>query len=518
MRREVPHWRPRLLWGGAVLFAMALCPPFARSSDWSFAPNVRVHPDNGGQHLWPDVVAGAGGLIASAWMDNHDGEFHIYFSRSTDAGDSWSEPERIDDRQAGSSSRFVSLALTPSGVPIAVWEDDRLGEFNVYFSRRDPVSGAWSPNGQVNTTGSSDHESDILNASIDVYNDQRWFVAWTDWREGPVNQIYTRSTLDAGQTWGFERRISDETGVQPMAADPCLVVDRTSPPNAVVVHCVGNCIRGPNNEDRFPNVFHFKSLNGGGTWQRGTQVNDIEPYFQQVASRSFVVMPNGNLVCGWLNDETGVADFRTSLSPDGGDHWLSSVQVNQDSEIGTGTFPCLAVAGNTVIAGYDLFQEDWDCFMRSSSDGALSWSEPPVRIDDDATGAAGGNTVLAAASPNSVIAVWQDTRPGFGPWQIYSGWGHRSSSAVEGGVVSAWSVVPNPSRVGGEVRLVLPAGTNGDWSILSLDGRRVRTLSIGEGGAQWDGRDAAGRELPAGVYWAQPRSDDLGPIRIVRVR
>lgn len=528
MRLEVPHWLPGLLVGGAISVCFATGVRTAGASDWLFAPNVCVHTPDAAQHVRPDLVAAPGGLVATAWMDDHTGQFHVYFSQSTDSGFTWSTPQEVDGRTTGTTSRLPSLTRSPSGTPILAWEDDRLGAYNVYVSRRDPTSGAWGSAIKVNTAGSPPNATGTMHPTVDVYNDQRWFVAWTDWREGTLPQIYMRSTLDGGQNWNFERRVSDEIGVQPETEDACLVVDRNSPSSAVQVHCVATTYRGPSPENLFPNVYYFRSDNGGGTWARGTQVNDISDGYQVVSSRALVLLANGNLVCGWSSDEIGVASFRTSISADLGDNWNPSTQVNQSSDFGTGTFPTLSAVGNQVFGAYDLFDgDDLNCYMRVSVDGALSWTEPPVRIDDDTSGAAGGNTVIAAASATDVYTAWQDTRPGLGPWQIYAAWGYRPTNAVASSSSISAFAFPNPSRLDQEVRLVVPsaAGTPASlasWTIVAADGRVVRSLDAAARGADgeplhWNGRDALGRPVPAGVYWAR-RGTQEGSIAIVRVR
>ena len=62
-------------------------PSAARGSDdrpgqsrgWVFDPNVRVHPEESGQHIWPDIAVAEDGTIGVAWMDDHAaGGYHIF--------------------------------------------------------------------------------------------------------------------------------------------------------------------------------------------------------------------------------------------------------------------------------------------------------------------------------------------------------------------------------------------------------------------------------------------------------
>src|SRR6185503_18747193 len=96
----------------------------------------------------------------------------------------------------GTYSKFPDIEFTPAGVPVVVWEDDRSGGFNVYVAARDSAAtlNPWARNIRVNTTGGAPSTYDFMDASVAVLDENRWFVAWTDWREGVYNQVYMRAT------------------------------------------------------------------------------------------------------------------------------------------------------------------------------------------------------------------------------------------------------------------------------------------------------------------------------------
>ncbi|MBD3235598.1 MAG: hypothetical protein GF330_02710, partial [Candidatus Eisenbacteria bacterium] len=74
---------------------------------------------------------------------------------------------------------------------------------------------------------------------------------------------------------------------------------------------------------------------------------------------------------------------------------------------------------------------------------------------------------------------------------------------------------PNPSTGGARIAWQLPHETRGELSIWDAQGRHVRTLlrgalPAGPGAVRWDGRDEAGRRMPAGLYHARLRAEGLG--------
>ena len=91
---------------------------------------------------------------------------------------------------------------------------------------------------------------------------------------------------------------------------------------------------------------------------------------------------------------------------------------------------------------------------------------------------------------------------------------------------AALRVLPNPMGPGEETRIELtPARARaGGIRIVDVAGRAVRDLELGPGadGASsvtWDGRDARGRPVPAGVYWVRALSADrIGSAKITVIR
>lgn len=507
----------------------------ALASPWAFAPNVRVHPVESGIHIWSDIALRPDGAVAVAWMDDHQAGYHIYYSVSTDGGATWSLPERVDDRVTGTQSKFVDFEITSGGIPVAVWEDDRSGGINVYFSKRTGGVPPWSPGMKVNSTGGSPSTSDFMNASIAAYDDRHYFVAWTDWREGPLYQVYMRATSDGGATWGTETRVSDELGYQPVANRPCLIVDRNSPPSGARLFCVTNDWRGNVPGGRYPNVYCYGSTNGGATWSVGVQVNDIEPLYQQTSSHALVLVEDGTLTSAWLNNTGGHSQFRASVSTDQGVTWAPSTRIDQQVPTGgTGTYNSIASAGGWVLASFDIYTTDWDLYFRASSDGGRTWPDSMVRVDDDATGARSSTPVLATPSPGLVYIAWEDGRPGFGVQKIYATRGTHSATGVgwgwEPGEAAAprLAVRPNPARVGDPVRILLEEVTGGnshetgsregaasaiaphvasaEVRIFNHAGQEVRILPAGDRESVWDGRAADGRLVSPGVYLARWRA------------
>ncbi len=478
---------------------------------WGFGPNVPVHPPDGAQHLWPDLVSFPDGRLYAAWMDDRTNVYKIYGALSTDGGSSWAADQRIDDAPASAMARFVSLTSLPAGDLIAVWEDVRAGawNWNVYLSRGvwNAGSGAfdWSTSVRVNTTGGPNDAGYYMHPSVASDRFGRVHVAWTDWREGVYYQVYFRSSTDGGLTWGGEVRISDEIGYQPVAGDPALIADPHDLADPPALLCAWNDWRGYAPGGRYPEVFFARSTDGGDTWTNpNVKVNDITSYYQQVAKRVVAATLSGTIAVGWFNDDAvGQSEMRVSRSSNGGATWSSSTSLT-DPLIG-GSVPVNLAGGlaNDLLASWMGYGSDWNVYFRASADAGATWGAI-VRADDDATGGAAYNSIIAAQPDGNPIVALQDTRPGYGAYNIWVAPGIRDAAGVLEAPAPARKklfMAPNPAA--GGARISWAGAPRGAIRLRIVDpaGRGVAERMLRDSGPFfWDGRDADGRPVASGIY------------------
>lgn len=123
---------------------------YARSDDAgaTFGPNRQLDDSRAGfdpntdtpTNQWhPTLVADRGTLFV-AWQDDRLGNDDVFFTTSTDGGDTFAPAERVDDTGTGSSAQTrPSLALQGRGKRrrcVVAFEDDRDGTRDVWLARR----------------------------------------------------------------------------------------------------------------------------------------------------------------------------------------------------------------------------------------------------------------------------------------------------------------------------------------------------------------------------------------------
>ena len=87
-----------------------------------------------GDQYWPSLAVGADGTLYAAWADTRNGNYDIYFARSTDGGATWSANIRVEDSPSGDQSS-PSLAVGADGTLYAAWGDSRNGNDDIYAAR-----------------------------------------------------------------------------------------------------------------------------------------------------------------------------------------------------------------------------------------------------------------------------------------------------------------------------------------------------------------------------------------------
>lgn len=112
---------------------------YKRSQDGGIGwdDDIRLIFDEYGNPRFPNIVV-SGQVIHVVWEDNREGNFHIYYKRSDDVGENWGEDTLISENGFVNSWN-PSVAVSGSALHV-VWNDDRDGNYEIYY-KRDPTGG-----------------------------------------------------------------------------------------------------------------------------------------------------------------------------------------------------------------------------------------------------------------------------------------------------------------------------------------------------------------------------------------
>ena len=158
------------------------------------------------EQVKPSIVTDPAGNLYSVWQDGrHGGTYNnrIYFSRSTDGGVAWSANVSVTtDIPAGTVVNQLAPRIAFDKVTnrvAVVWQDNRRGHYDIYFSGSTDGGVTWSTSTRVNDD-TVDADANKLRPSLVISDGGSIYVAWQDQRNGN-DDIYMTRSADNGATW-----------------------------------------------------------------------------------------------------------------------------------------------------------------------------------------------------------------------------------------------------------------------------------------------------------------------------
>lgn len=139
------------------------------------------------------------GIVYAAWQDNRTGSAHIFLSRSTDKGVSWSTPIQVDDSPSGSQNILPNLTVSRDNGGVKVmYYTNRVSNslIDVFLAESNNAGSSFAPNLRVTSVSFDPNADPSLGTptpSIGDYNDLivkatgAALIVWMDTRTGSQN-------------------------------------------------------------------------------------------------------------------------------------------------------------------------------------------------------------------------------------------------------------------------------------------------------------------------------------------
>ena len=256
---------------------------FTKSEDggesW-LMPNVRVNDDAAYYPEAPKIAVGEDGTIYVAWIDEREGNFHFkpYFTKSTDGGETWLQPNiRVDDPPTYCSD--LDIAVDRDGVIYVAWVD---WGSDLRCSRSIDGGFSWSQsvrvnNDDINVVGGN---SLLAGEGGSVY--LTWYGRHRDWA------IWFAKSDDYGETWIPPVMVNSDTTCE--YDWPSLAMDETG--RLHIVYRVA-----PDQGQPFHNLYYTFSTNDGLSWAESVPVMDSGPHYQAWFPK--IVAKGNNVFIAW---------------------------------------------------------------------------------------------------------------------------------------------------------------------------------------------------------------------------
>jgi len=170
------------------------------NSGTSWSSDIRLRANSLGGATNPSISL-SGLTIHVVWSDNRDANYEIYYKRSTDGGTTWQADTRLTNNSAYSSNPSVSVFGSLVNV---VWYDDRDGNYEIYYKRSTDGGSTWQVDTRLTNNSEYSYYPSVSTSFSAVH------VIWQDYRDGNGEIYYKRST-DAGLNWEADTRLTNNS-------------------------------------------------------------------------------------------------------------------------------------------------------------------------------------------------------------------------------------------------------------------------------------------------------------------
>lgn len=163
-------------------------------------PEQRITVDPGRQQS--AILKWSGSEFGLAWTDFRHGKREVYFRRLTADGETLGSEVRVTDDVHDSA--WPDLASNGTGWAV-VWQDDRAGDYEVFFRRLDEKGSALGPEVRItDAAGFSGYPS------VD-WNGYQYGLSWHDGRAG-ASTVYFTAVNAAGEKTAGDLKVSSGSG------------------------------------------------------------------------------------------------------------------------------------------------------------------------------------------------------------------------------------------------------------------------------------------------------------------
>jgi hypothetical protein len=338
--------------------------PVAKAEE--FRDNERIDRDVGkGTRTNPSIEV-SDGNIYTVWQDNRTGPWDVYYSKSSNNGTSFLQDVRVNDNPSddGTDQRYPDI-VAHNGSVYAVWQDERsgMGRSEIFFSRSSDGY-SFGPNIRISGSGTDERSPSI---AVDD-NSGHIYVAWASWER----EIRLARSVDGGES--FE---SSVLVCNPWAAEtrnPAVAVDSTGK-----VYVVWSDARaGPTPPYDF-DVFISSSTDFGQSFGPDFTVHEIIVDTVQY-NPSISIDANDVVYVVWEDERFGDPVIFFAKSSDGS-NFGPNVMVNnpythRKTPYVTHRTPSIAVhpSGNPIfVAWTDDRGDNHNVYLAKSTDGGNSF-------------------------------------------------------------------------------------------------------------------------------------------------
>ncbi len=499
-----------LLLAAVVLFFVVVTAAHgAPLPDAPWEPNVKVNdtaPGVAGQTYPAMAASKTTSDVFAVWVDWRNVDTDVYFARSKDAGATWSVSARVNHDIDDFWQSSPDIAVNAAGVLHVVWYDNRTGTDDIYYSRSTDGGQTWSAEIRVNDVYTGSQCAPAIAALGDTV-----CIVWVDGRVSYNRDVYVDCSFDGGLTWGTDTRVNDDTGSY-SHDEPDIALGAGALPHVVWydnrnvnwdifythLSAAGGWLSNVRLNDTTAGLQYHPAIaadgdtihalwtdlssgsgyvtgdvstDGGATWGVDWQVSATD----HAQSADVAIDGQGTAWATWNVSDT---TYRVHADRYGVNGWSPDDMLVTETPDGLGG-PVIA-AGNTRVyaAWQQSFPDDYDILL-SIWDGA-AWSRP-IQVNDEGD-ARQESPTIGIGSTGRLYAAWGDYRHSDYAAALYA------DSSVDVGATWGTDVRVDDGHPASGVPAIGGAGALGvhvAWRSVQQDLGVVYYDRSGDGGLTW---------------------------------
>jgi len=369
-------------------------------------------------------VAMSGSNVVAIWYEVQSGTGSMQSSCSTDKGETWSPPVRIDNAPV-SSARQPDIAIDGNNV-VATWkQSDGTGNIIIATNRSSDGGATWEGSQSIDFDYGEVDQHSAEYPKV-VVQGQNVVVGWKTRVSDSVTHdhyVYANSSVDGGETWNGAQLLSSKTD----SYSPELTMS-----GSTVI-----AIWNDNDTDIGTAMYYNRSTDSGATWDGPARLDNGVAGGKYVPS---IDASGSNVVAVWRQFNGSVSVVWSNCSSDGGASWDGAQQIDPSLTVAVED-PRVAMSDSTTVAVW--YHDDGTAqraYSSFSTDGGESWSDPQ-RIQGDVAIRAGWPRV--AMDGTRAVAVWQQHDDMNSIVDIHSNYFERPAG-VDIELTSGWNMVSVP--------------------------------------------------------------------------
>lgn len=244
---------------------------YVRSEDNgdSWTDPVQISEYNNSDSRWPGVGCWQDEVYV-VFGDDRDGDYHeIYFKRSLDGGNTWSNDKRLTVHQTG-TDEAPSIIANGSKLHV-VWTESTGGSpstMETMYMNSTDRGGTWSSD--VMLSSDNDYHSIFSGPEGFAVEGNNLYVVWKDLRHLDGGEIYYRKSNNSGLSWETETRLINDPNVQGVPA----------------IGAEGDFISVVWGDTRdypttYAEIYNVNSTDSGENWSPEVRLTNIQAYVGQ---------------------------------------------------------------------------------------------------------------------------------------------------------------------------------------------------------------------------------------------